>query len=93
MSKFLNIGQTVFFIKTEKFWDKPLVMKRHHNYDTRSVILRGLITDIEGDEFKARLIDNNGFEEDGEEYVFHKNSLLSNQDFTNYEELGMWKKD
>lgn len=84
----LSIGQTVFFSKTEEYWDKTFAMKRHHCYDTSSVILRGVVTDIKGDEFMARLTGNNGFEKDGHEYVFHKNSLLANQNYTDFEALG-----
>lgn len=91
MNENLIIGNIVYFAKTEEFWDKPFVMKRHHVYDTRTVILKGKVTEIKGDEFKAKLIDNNGFEKDGEEFVFHKNSLLVNQDFKNFNLLGKWK--
>lgn len=89
----ISVGKTVFFSKVEEYWDKPFPMKRHHVYDTKSVILRGVVTELKGDEFKAKLTDNNGFEKDGEEYVFHKNCLLSNQEYTNFESLGQWKKD
>ncbi len=88
----LTIGNTVFLSRTEEYWDKPFVMKRHHVYDTKTVILQGTVTDIRGDEFKAKLINNNNFEKDGEEFVFHKNSLLSNQNFKNLQDLGVWKK-
>jgi len=88
----LAIGNTVFLSRTEEYWDKPFVMKRHHVYDTKTVILQGTVTDMRGDEFKAKLINNNNFEKDGEEFVFHKNSLLSNQNFKNLQDLGVWKK-
>lgn len=88
----LTIGNTIFLSRTEEYWDKPFVKKRHHVYDTKTVILQGTITDIRGDEFKAKLINNNNFEKDGEEFVFHKNSLLSNQNFKNLQDLGVWKK-
>lgn len=84
------VGQTVFFSRTEDFWDKPFVMKRHHIPDTRSVILRGLVTDIRGEEFKAKLHDNNNFEKDGQEFVFNKACLLSNQNYTDMANLGRW---
>ncbi len=87
----LTIDQTVFFSRTEEYWNKPFPIKRHQVYDTRTVILKGIVTDIKDDEFKARLIDNNGFEKDGEEFVFHKNCLLSNQDYTDLKSLGKWK--
>lgn len=80
----------VFFSKTEECWNKPFPLKRHHVYDTRTVILKGKVTEVQGDEFKAVLLDNNGFEKDGEEFVFHKNTLLSNQNFTNFADLGKW---
>ncbi len=89
----INIGDTVFFIKSENNWTKPYVRKRHHVPETRSVILKGKVTDIHKDEFKALLTDNNGFEKDGEEYVFHKNSLLCDQDFKDIKRLGQWKQD
>ena len=88
----LTIGNTIFLSRTEEYWDKPFVKKRHHVYDTKTVILQGTVTDIRGDEFKAKLINNNNFEKDGEEFVFHKNSLLSNQNFKNLQDLGVWKK-
>ncbi|HEV8512176.1 MAG TPA: hypothetical protein VGQ59_02820 [Cyclobacteriaceae bacterium] len=88
----LSIGHTVFFKKVEEYWDKPFTIKRHHTYDTRSVLLRGQVTDIKGDEFKAILIDNNKFEKDGGEFVFHVNSLLCNQDFKDFHLLGVWQK-
>lgn len=88
----LTIGNTIFLSRTEECWDKPFVKKRHHVYDTKTVILQGTVTDIRGDEFKAKLINNNNFEKDGEEFVFHKNSLLSNQNFKNLQDLGVWKK-
>ncbi len=91
-NKVLTIGNTVFFSKVEEYWDKPYIMKRHHVYDTRNVILRGIVTSIKDDEFMARLIDNNNFEKDGEEYVFHKNSLLSNQNYSDFESLGKCNK-
>lgn len=87
----LRVGKTVFFSRVEECWNKPFPMKRHHVYDTRSVILRGIVTDIKGNEFMAKLTDNNGFEKDGQEYVFHKNSLLSNQEFKDFERLGKWQ--
>jgi hypothetical protein len=90
---FLSVGATVFFSKTEEYWDKPFVMKRHHTYETRSVILKGVVKAIKGNEFKAMLIDNNGFEKDGEEFVFHKDCLLCNQNFTDLEALGRWTKN
>ncbi len=87
----LSVGKTVYFSKVEEYWDKPFVMKRHHVYDTRSVILRGIITEIQGNEFKAKLTDNNSFEKDNKEFVFHKGCLLSDQNYTDFESLGKWK--
>lgn len=85
-------GNTVFFTRVEEYWDKPYTMKRHHVYDVRSVILRGEITDIDEPtkQFKAKLIDNNGFEKDGQEFVFSYGSLLCNQDFKDFDQLGKW---
>lgn len=91
MESVLGINKTVYFTQVEECWNKPFVMKRSHVYDTRSVILRGVVTEIKGDEFMAVLTDNNGFEKDGEEFVFHKGCLLSNQNYTDIEELGKWK--
>lgn len=88
---FLTVGNTVYICKVEECWNKPFPMKRHHVYDTRSVILKCVVTDIQGNQFKAILTDNNNFEKDGEEYVFEKNTLLSNQDYTDFEQLGKWK--
>lgn len=85
------IGNTVFISKTEEFWDKPFTMKRHHIYNTRTVILRCKVVDIRGDEFKAELQNNNGFDKDGQTFVFNKGILLANQDFSEYSSLGVWK--
>lgn len=87
------INKTVFFTRKEQYWDKPYVMKRHHVPDVRTTVLRGVVTEVRGDEFKARLKDNNGFEKDGEEYVFHKNCLLCDQNFTDFNSLGKWDKN
>lgn len=91
-AEILKVGNIVFFTKTEEYWDRPYTMKRHHVYDIRSMVLRGKVTDIKGNEFKAVLVDNNGFEKDGEEFVFHKDCLLYDQDYTDFESLGKWYK-
>lgn len=88
----LVVGKTVFFTRTEDYWDKPYVMKRHHVYDIREIILRGEITEVQGEEFSAKLVDNNGFEKDGQTFVFHKDVLLKDQDFKDFDSLGKWKK-
>jgi len=88
----ISIGKIVYFQINENIWDKPFIMKRHHVYDKiRSVILKGIVIDVKGFEFKAKLIDNNGFEKDNEEFVFNNNMLLSNQNFYNFETLGKWE--
>lgn len=86
-------GQAVFFGYSEEFWDKPFVRKRHHIAPTRSVILRGQVIEVQGDQFMAKLIDNNDFEKDGQTFVFHKNSLLCNQNYSDFDKLGKWKID
>ncbi len=86
-------GCTVFFSVTEENWNKSYVRKRHHAPETRSVTLKGLVVEIRGDELKILLQGNNGFEKDGETYVFHKNNLFYNQNFTNLDSLGKWKQD
>jgi hypothetical protein len=86
-------GQTVYFIKTEEYWDKPFVMKRHHVYQTRTVILQGEVIEVRGEEFKVRLYGNNGFERDGGTYVFNKGNLLCNQNLQNKELLGQWSHE
>lgn len=91
--KTFAVGQKVFFKKVEEFWDKPYVKKRHHVNETRSVILQGEIKDVQGNEFMAKLFDNNGFEKDGETFVFHKGTLLCDQNFTDKKILGVWEKD
>lgn len=91
MEKELKEGQVIFFSHTEEHWDYPFVKKRHHDYDTRSVILRGTVTETKENQFKALLFGNNGFEKDGQEFVFSKGSLLSNQDVTILDSLGKWK--
>ena len=87
----LQAGQIVFFGRTEEVWNRPYVRKRHHTYDTRSVLLRGIVVEIYGNEFKAKLEGNNGFEKDGETFVFPERELLSNQDFKNFDRLGKWE--
>lgn len=93
MADILKVGNTVFFSQSEEYWDRPYVKKRHHFFDVKTVVLRGKVTDIDGDEFKAILIENNDFERDGKEYIFHRGQLLSNQNFTDFDQLGKWKKD
>lgn len=88
----LTTGKTIFFSVTEPIWDRPYSMKRSDVYEKyKTVILRGKITDVKGEEFKVKLIDNNGFQRDGEEYVFHKGVLLSNQNFNDFASLGKYK--
>lgn len=89
----LHIGQIVFIKLSEQYWDKPFVMKRHHIYDIRSVILKAQVLNIKSSYFVGRLFDNNGFEKDDDiynMYVFEKSLLLSNQDFTDFKSLGVW---
>lgn len=87
----ISIGQTVYFSKSEEYWDKPFVKKRHHATRYRTVILKGIVIDIQGKEFKAKLIDNNGFEKDGQVFVFSTDKLLVNQDFKQKQSLGKWQ--
>lgn len=88
----LTTQKTVFIRFAEEIWNKPYPMKRSDVYDYRSVVLKCKVVDIKGEEFKATLLENNGFEKDGETFVFHKNQLLSNQDFTDFAQLGVWSK-
>ena len=85
-------GDIVYIQKVEQYWNKPYVMKRHHVYDTRSVILKCKVIEIRGNEFRALLLENNGFEKDGQEFVFNKHEMLCNQDFTDVERLGVWNE-
>lgn len=87
------ISQIVYLRWTEECWTKPFPRKSHHSAETRSVLLQAEITDIDGDEFKAKLFGNNGFEKDGQEFVFHKGTLLCQQNFTRMDELGKWIQD
>ena len=86
----LEIDSVVFVSKSEDIWNKPYTMKRHHIYGSRTVILQCKVLQVKGNEFKATLFGNNGFEKDGETFVFHKNELLCNQDFTDSPILGIW---
>lgn len=86
----LAIGQIVFFSQSEEHWPHSYARKRHHEVETRSVILRGRVVAVRWQEFRAELADNNGFEKDGEVFVFPMNKLLSNQEFTDFEQLGVW---
>ncbi len=88
----IRINQIVFICFTEQYWDKPFPMKRHHVYDTKSVILKCEIIDIKDNQFKGKLFGNNGFNKDGEVYVFEKGILLSNQNYTDFKSLGIWNK-
>ena len=86
----IRTGDTVYFQRVEAIWRRPYPRKRHHGQgDTRSVLLRGVILSIVGDEFKALLTDNNNFEKDGEAYVFHKGTLLSG--IPEQGKLGIWE--
>ncbi len=87
------VGKIVFFRHTETYWDKLYPMKRSDVYKTRSVILKGKVTEVSGREFKAILSGNNGFEKDGEEFVFHMGSLLVEQNFQDHDALGQWNKE
>jgi hypothetical protein len=87
----LQLNKIVFFKVTEEYWNNNFPRKQHSIPKTKSLLLRGLVTEIEGDEFKAKLIGNNGFEKDGEEFIFHKYSLLSNQNYIRLDNLGKWE--
>ena len=89
-AKDLKTGQTVFFSVSEQYWNKPYVMKRHHVYLTKSMVIRGKVEDIKGQEFKVRLFGNNKFEKDGESFVFHEDKLLIDQNYTDLYRLGKW---
>lgn len=91
-AKDLYVGQIVFFKRTESCWNKPFVKKRHHTYQTKSIILRGEVLEVKGEQFKAKLFGNNNFEKDGREFVFHQNTLLSNQNYTSLDDLGKWSE-
>lgn len=71
----LHIGQIVYLI---------------HANRGKSVVLRGEVMEIDGDEFKAKLINNNGFQKDGWSFVFNKECLLPDPNFTDFESLGVW---
>lgn len=89
----IKIGQTVYLSFSEQYWNKPFPMKRSDVYDTRYVILKGKVTDIRNREFKAVLFENNGFEKDGEEFVFNMGQLLDNQSYQDKSSLGKWNKN
>lgn len=82
-------GDIIFVKKVEEYWDKPYTIKRHHTTETKSVILKCKVVEIKGNEFRAELFENNGFEKDGGIFVFNNGELLSNQDYKG--ELGVWK--
>ena len=89
-STIIPIGTPVFFTQSEQYWDKPYPMKRSDHYQVKSIILKGILLEVEGNRFKVKLVDNNGFEKDGEDYVFSKGTLLCNQNFTDFATLGVW---
>lgn len=88
----LKVDNTVFFTWTESC-DTGAGGLLSHVFETRSVVLRGKVTKVGTHAFRAQLIDNNGFEKDGNEYVFHNGTLLANQNFTDLDRLGKWYKD
>jgi hypothetical protein len=91
--KILEKGKTVFFSKTELHWTQPFAKKRHHANETRSVTLRGKVVSVQEGKFMATLLGNNNFEKDGETFVFSKNNLLVDQNYSDLENLGKWKND
>ncbi len=82
-------GTTVFVSKTEQLWPHPITMKRHHVYETRTVILRGTVVDSKDRQMKVELFGNNGFEKDGQVFVFSKDDMLCNQDFRDFKRFGV----
>lgn len=87
----LKPGQVVFFNVAER--TDEFRHKRYSSIDRgRSVVLRGIVQDVRGGQFRAKLEGNNGFERDGEIYVFSTLHLLADQNFTRSEELGKWKE-
>lgn len=88
----LKVGNTVFFTFAEEFWPYPFVQKRSHVAPVKTVILQGEVTEIHGNEFKAKLFENNGFEKDGEIGRFNVGNLLSNQDYKDKQLLGIWNQ-
>ncbi len=87
----MKSGETIFFEMSEQYWGKPYPKKRSDVYDVKSVILRGEVVDTQLNQIKVKLVDNNGFERDGETYVIYQGTLLSNQNFKDFESLGKWK--
>lgn len=82
-SEILVVGKLVFFKHAEQI--------KGHAYEVKEIILRGEIVKIVEEGYvEAKLIDNNGFEEDGYFYWFYKGMALSNQDFKELGLLGKW---
>ncbi len=84
-------GAIIFFGVAEQYWDKPYVMKAHHAYDVKSVILRGEVIETNLNQIKVKLTDNNGFEKDGKTLIISRNDLLANQNYKDLDSLGKWK--
>ncbi len=85
-------GMTVIFGVTEQKWRQPFTMKRHHIYDTRSIVLRGTVKSSTDHEFKVELFGNNGFEKDGQTFVFNRGQILCNQEFKEFNKFGVWSE-
>lgn len=83
----------LYFSKTEEYWNKPYPKPRSQPYHVKSVTLQGTIISVKGDEFSAKIFGNNGFDKDGETFVFNKNTLLCEQNYTDTERLGIWKME
>ena len=86
----LKDGTTILFKVSEEAWRQPFTMKRHHVYDTRTVILRGTLISSTRNEFKVELKDNNGFDKDGGTYVFSRGNILCEQNLEYPHEFGKW---
>lgn len=79
----LKEGMMVYVSRGEEYWDEPYVRKRHHTPKIKSVILRVEVMEIGKGEFErqflGKLTDNNGFDKDGQTFVFNILELLCNQ--------------
>lgn len=87
----VKVGQVVYLSiseRTDEF--------RHKRYSTihrgRTVIIRAVVEDINGNQFRARLEGNGNFEREGQVYVFGRGSMLVDQRERDPKELGKWKQ-
>ena len=87
----VSSGQVVYLSiseRTDEF--------RHKRYSSihrgRTVIIRAVVEEVKGNQFRAQLQGNGTFEREGHSYVFSRGSMLADQRERRPEELGKWRQ-